>query len=217
MMLRALLIDLDETLYHPGTGMLPAGDKTISRYLAEFLGITVPDADELRVRLTVEYGTTAAGAEVEFGLPQQELYARSVEQVDASRYVAADPQLDAMLAAIPAELHIFTNATRRYAQGVLRALGVERHFAQIFDVEFCGWRPKPAAEAYARVLAEVGVPANEVGMVEDNAVNIIPARRLGMTTFLLRQEHEAAHYVLANILDLHALLHEQRLYFAEAE
>jgi len=197
--------------------MLPAGDKTMSRYLAEFLGITVPEADELRVRLTVEYGTTAAGAEVEFGLPQQELYARSVEQVDASRYVAADPQLDAMLAAIPAELHIFTNATRRYAQGVLRALGVERHFARIFDVEFCGWRPKPAAEAYARVLAEVGVPANEVGMVEDNAVNIIPARGLGMTTFLLRQEHEAAHYVLANILDLHALLHEERLYFAEAE
>ncbi len=185
-MLRALLFDLDETLYHPGTGMLPAGDRTISRYLAEFLDITVAEADELRVWLTVEYGTTAAGAEAEFGLPQRELYAGSVEQVDASRYVEPDPQLDAMLAAIPAQLYVFTNATRRYSEDVLKALGVERHFERIFDVEFCGWRPKPAAEAYARVLGEVGLPAEEVGMVEDNAVNIIPARELGMPTFLLR-------------------------------
>ena len=216
-MLRVLLVDLDETLYHPGTGMLPAGDRTISQYLAEFLDITVPEADELRVRLTVEYGTTAAGAEAEFGLPQQELYAGSVEQVDARRYVAAAPELDAMLAAIPAQLYIFTNATLRYSEGVLKALGIERHFERIFDVEFCGWRPKPAAEAYARVLAEVGVPAEEVGFVEDNAANIIPARELGMTTFLLRQEHEAADYTLADILELHALLREEGLCFRQAE
>ena len=216
-MLRALLFDLDETLYHPGTGMLPAGDRTISRYLAEFLDITVAEADELRVRLTVEYGTTAAGAEAEFGLPQRELYAGSVEQVDASCYVEPDPQLDAMLAAIPAQLYVFTNATRRYSEDVLKALGVERHFERIFDVEFCGWRPKPAAEAYARVLGEVGLPAEEVGMLEDNAVNIIPARELGRPTCRLRAEHAAADYTLPDILALHGLLVEEGLCSLQAE
>jgi putative hydrolase of the HAD superfamily len=185
--------------------------------MAEFLDIATDEVDRLRVRLMEEYGTTAAGAEVEFGLSQRELYAGSVEQVDASRYIGPDPQLDAMLATMPAQLHIFTNATRSYTQGVLKALGVERHFEQIFDVEFCGWCPKPAAEAYARVLAELDIAPEQVGFIEDNPGNIVPAHHLGMTTFLLRQEHEAADYTLANIHELHPLLLKQSLYFPRPE
>ncbi len=205
-MLKALLFDLDETLYHPDTGMLDAGDRAITQYVCDQLGMTWAAANQLRVVFTKKYGTTAMGLAAEFGIPQAELYARSVERVDPCQYISSDAELDAMLAAIAADLHVFTNATRLYAEGVLNALGVEGRFCNVFDIGFFGWRPKPAREPYEAVITFLGLPAGRIGLIEDNPANIVPARELGMTTFLLRQSHEAADYSLEDILDLRELL-----------
>ena len=68
-MLKALLIDLDETLYRPQTGMLSAGDRAITAFIAARLGIDLQRADATRVDLWRRYGTTAAGLEREHGVP----------------------------------------------------------------------------------------------------------------------------------------------------
>ncbi len=210
-MLKALLFDLDETLYHPDTGMLPAGDRTITQYLCDQFGCDWSGAEAIRVRFTQRYGTTAAGVEAEFGISQADFYAATVEQVDPTHYLGPAPALGAMLAAIPAQRHIFTNATRPYTDGVLRALGIAGHFIEVFDVAFAGWRPKPALQPYQRAVAALSLPPEQIGIIEDNPANLVPARDLGMTTFLLRQDHEAAHYRLGDILDLYQVLRQQQL------
>lgn len=207
-MLKALLFDLDETLYRPACGMLAAGDRRITDFLADRLGLSHEDANELRVHYYEKYGTTAAGCEIELDIPQAEFYARSVEQVDPDKYLSPAPKLQQMLAGLQAELFIFTNATSRYARRVLDILGVKQQFERIFDVEFTGWRPKPDPEAYTKVVEAVGRPAAECGLVEDNPANLPPARDLGMTTFLLRADHPDADYRLDDILDLPRLLAE---------
>ena len=210
-MLKALLFDLDETLYYPDSGMLQAGDRTITQYLCDEFGFDWGGAEELRVRFTHQYGTTAAGVEAQFGTSQADFYAATVEQVDPTRYLQPAPELNAMLAAIPAQLHVFTNATRPYADGVLRALGIAGRFGHVFGIEFAGWRPKPALQVYQRAVAVLDLPAEQIGIIEDNPANLVPARELGMITFLLRQDHETADYCLADILDLHDILCQEKL------
>ncbi|MFP3905201.1 MAG: pyrimidine 5'-nucleotidase [Armatimonadota bacterium] len=205
-MLNALLFDLDETLYRPACGMLAAGDRRITDFLADRLGLSHEDADDLRVHYYKKYGTTAAGCEIELDIPQAEFYAASVEQVDPQRYLSPAPRLQQMLADLQAELFVFTNATHDYARRALDVLGVTEHFERIFDIEFAGWRPKPDPGAYEKVVEAVGRPGAECGLVEDNPANLPPARDLGMTTFLLRAHHPDADFRLDDILDLRQLL-----------
>lgn len=205
-MLKALIFDLDETLYRPDTGMLPAGDRLITDYLCRLRGLAWQQADRMRVQLTEQYGTTAAGVEAQFGIPQARFYADTVERVDPTAHLQPDPVLRQMLAAIPMPLYILTNATAPYTEAVLAALDLADPFDAVFTVESSGWRPKPAPEAYLAALQHLKLSAETVGMIEDNPANLVPAHELGMVTFLLRARHPAARYTLDDLLDLPQLL-----------
>ena len=210
-MLKAILFDLDETLYLPETGMLAAGDRLITEYLSQVRGLPWEQAEQMRLQLTEQYGTTAAGMEAQFGIPQADFYADTVERVDPTVHLQPDPAIRQMLAAIPMPICILTNATAAYTHAVLAALDLTDHFDAVATVVSSGWRPKPAPEAYLQPLSHLELPANAVGMVEDNPANLVPAQRLGMTTFLLRTHHPAAHHVLDDLLDLPDLLRKRGL------
>lgn len=210
-MLEALLFDLDETLYRPGTGMLQAGDRTITRFVSQALDIAHEEADRIRHDLWQRYGTSAAGLEVEHGIKQADVYAGSIETLDASQYITNDPELDDMLSRIRVPLYIFTNSTRPYCERVLDALGIRHHFEDIFDVTFTDWCPKPNSAAYTHIIQALGLPPECVGLVEDNAANLAPAVKLGMTTFLLRNGDDSADYVLDDILELYDILKRDQL------
>jgi putative hydrolase of the HAD superfamily len=210
-MLKALLFDLDETLYRPRTGMLSAGDRAITGFIARRFDIGWQRADQIRADLWQRYGTTAAGLEREHGIPQQEFYTATIETVDAAEYVKADPALADMLSAISIPLHVFTNSTEPYAHRVLDTLGVREHFVSVLDISSRNWHPKPQPEAYEAIAGTLDCEPAELGFIEDHIPNIIPARRLGWTVFLMRETHPAAHYVLKDILDLGEVLREERL------
>lgn len=210
-MLKALLIDLDETLYRPQSGMLSAGDRAITAFIAARLGIDLQRADAIRVDLWRRYGTTAAGLEREYGIPQPECFEATIETVDPADYISPEPELARMLARLPLRLCLFTNSTQPYSERVLQALGIREQFATIYDIASRDWHPKPEPQAYDAVMSALGLPPAEVGFVEDHVTNIVPARELGMTVFLMRQAHPAAHYVLDDILDLGELLRREGL------
>ena len=210
-MLKALLIDLDETLYRPQTGMLSAGDRAITAFIAARLGIGLQSADAIRVDLWRRYGTTAAGLEREHGIAQAECFAETIETVNPADYISPEPELAQMLEQLPLRLCLFTNSTQGYSERVLQALGIREQFTAIYDIASRDWRPKPEQQAYDAVMTALGLPPAEVGFVEDHVANILPARELGMTIFLMRQAHPAADYVLNDILDLGELLRRERL------
>lgn len=210
-MLKALLIDLDETLYRPQTGMLSAGDRAITAFIAARLGFDLQRADAIRVDLWRRYGTTAAGLEREHGVPQAECFAATIETVNPADYISPEPELAQMLARVPLRLCLFTNSTQPYSERVLQALGVREQFSTIFDIASRDWHPKPEQQAYDAVMSALGLPPEQVGFVDDHVANIPPARELGWTVFLMRQAHPAAHYVLDDILDLGELLRREGL------
>lgn len=203
-----VLFDLDQTLYSPDTGLLSAGDCRITDFLARRLTLGQQEADELRKRLWRQYGTTARGGEVEFGIPQREMYVNSLEGLDPAAYLCPDEPLARMLESLPAELCVLTNSAAEYAHRVLRALAIDHCFSRVFDIEFLQWCPKPEEAAYGCVLEALRRPAEELAMVEDFPWNLVPAQELGMFTVYLGPGAAAADLCLTTLLDLPAGLAE---------
>jgi putative hydrolase of the HAD superfamily len=200
--LSAIYFDLDQTLYEPDCGLLPAGDRLITRHLARQTGLPEAEADALRLRLWREYGTTARGAEIELGMAQEEFYRCSLQDLQPAAYLQPEPELAAMLLSLPVACYVVTNAHASYAHEVLAALGLDHCFAGVFDIEAFGWRPKPDPAAYEHVLQATGHPAAETAMVDDFAHNLPPAAALGMLTIYLGSGLVEADLCLPRLQDL---------------
>lgn len=197
-----ILFDLDQTLYHPSTGLLQASDAKINRYLAQELDLPLEEADTLRKRLWRQYGTTARGAEMEFGLSQPKMYEASIKDVNPAEYLEPDPALLAMLKALDAELYVMTNSIGHHADRVLEALGIADCFAGVFDICSFDWCAKPDTQAYECVLAAVKQPAEEIALIEDFAHNLPPAAALGIFTVYLGPGSADADLCIEHLLDL---------------
>ena len=61
-------------------------------------------------------------------------------------------------------------------------------FTHVWDIRTMGFAPKPEAHAYESVVAAGGVACQNAAMFDDIARNLVPARKLGMTTVWLKSD-----------------------------
>jgi len=179
-----VVFDLDDTLYPPGTGVMQEIRRLILRYMTHRLDMPLGQAEKLRHRYLVEYGTTMAGLLRHQAIDPEE-YLSYVHDMDMGDFLRPNSELDRVLSGIRTPKAIWTNATRAHAERVLSALGIRRHFDLIVDVADMGYTGKPAQEVYVRLLGLLGVAGPECVLVEDSIRNLGPARLLGMTTVLV--------------------------------
>jgi putative hydrolase of the HAD superfamily len=203
MPIAAVLFDLDNTIYPASSGLMGGIDVRINAYVKNLLGLDDAEALRIRKQYYAEYGTTLNGLQRHHAV-DPEHYLEFVHDVAIESFLAADAELDHLLGELHATKAIFTNSPDGYARRVLQVLGIERHFAQIFDIRFSGFLPKPDPAVYQSVLDTLGVAGPTAVLVEDTAKNLAPARALGMTTILLGESApEAAalaDYVVTDVL-----------------
>jgi putative hydrolase of the HAD superfamily len=204
MTIRTWLFDLDETLYPRDAGVMQEIGQRIRRFIVQEYGMTWEEADRMARRYHQEYGTSMRGLLLN-------------HELDVSRYLAfvhdlpldllqPNRELDALLAGLPGEKAIFTNADQPHAERVLAQLGIRRHFQQIVDVVAVGYIPKPNLEAYTACLRLLGKRPEECVLVEDTGRNLAPAQQLGMTTVLVDgNPADAADYKIPTILGLRSV------------
>lgn len=204
--IRAILFDLDNTLYDAEAGLQDEGDRRITRWIMDQLGLPHDEADALRLRTWKQYGTTASGLEAEYGMDARGLYDATISRIEPSHHLEPWPELRAMLAAMSTTRHVFTNAPEAYAWAVLSALGVRDLFHAVFGIEYCDYQCKPNPLAYSRILSDLALPPEQVVFVEDNPGNLGPARELGMVTVLLGDRPGDADLRISSILQLNAAL-----------
>lgn len=186
-MIRKLLFDLDDTLYPRQIGIMSQIRALMLRYIQDRFCLSPEEADELRRRYFQTYGTTMRGLQVNHQIDPDE-FLHYVHDIPLGQYLQSNPELDAVLASIPQEKIVFTNASREHAEQVLGALGIRRHFARIVDIRDMGYESKPQALAYRRICELLEVEPGECLLVEDNVRNLQPAKALGMTTVLVGHE-----------------------------
>jgi len=204
-----LIFDLDDTLYPSGNGLWDEIGVRINRFMIERVGIDPSHVNDLRKRYFQTYGTTLRGLLAEYSGTDPDAYLAYVHDVDLSRYIAPNPALDSMLAALPQPKAILTNASTEHAHRVLTRLGVAHHFPIIVDIRAMNFENKPLPHAYDALLKRISAPAAECIIVEDSVRNLRPAKALGMTTLLVGNGHEpdpAIDYRVDTILDTGAVI-----------
>lgn len=203
-----LLLDLDETLYPRGNGVLERVDARINAYLRDCIGIPAGEVDVVRRQLRDAHGTTLCGLEARYRVDTEE-YLALVHQVDLSDLLAPEPALRALLARLPGRKVVFTNAPRHHADQVLGLLGVGDAFEAVLTLEDLDYRPKPDRRAYGAVTRRLGVAPERCTFVDDTWRNLVAARDVGMRTVWLtgeRREDPHVHHVIAELRELEGLL-----------
>ncbi len=201
------LFDLDNTLYPSSCGLFDVIDERINLYLKEFLGVHPRQADSLRRGYFEKYGLTLVGLMRERDVDPAH-YMEFVHQVPLGDYLKPNPSLPALLHSIPVPKTIFTNGSRGHSLAVVRALGLEGVFTEIYDIASFGYIPKPDPLTYRTVLDRLGLSGPEVVLVDDLERNLSPARELGMKTIFVGAHGESAvaDFSLSSLEDLPVIL-----------
>src|SRR4029077_4621982 len=203
-----LLLDVDNTLYAPGCGVVERVDALINRYLIERLGMPASEVDVTRRRLWSDYGTTLHGLMHAHGIDPED-YLRYVHAIELADVLTRDPALAAMLARFPLLKVAVTNGSAAHARAVLALLGVRDLFFRLYGLERLAYAPKPSVQAYQTVLAALHARGDDCVLVEDRAANLRAARQLGMRTGDVPaqgQPAEDADVSIGSILELEGAL-----------
>jgi putative hydrolase of the HAD superfamily len=166
-MTRAILFDLDNTLY-PATASMEADIvRRMNQFAATLIGVTVDEAIALRRECMKRYGTTLEWLMAEHGFDDSDGYFEAVHPDGEEEVLEPDADLAPFLDSIGLPKYIFTNGPMEHAIRVLRRLGIGDRFDRIFDVRFNRLKGKPAREAVERVLSAIGLPASDTLFVDD--------------------------------------------------
>jgi putative hydrolase of the HAD superfamily len=186
------IFDLDNTLYPHHLNLWQQVDVRIRDFIVGFLKISQEDAFRLQKDYYRRYGTTMRGLMEEHGL-EPDQFLEIVHQIDHSP-LTPNPALGAAIATLPGRKFILTNGTRHHADAVIRRLGIEKHFDDVFDIRAAELEPKPRPIVYERFLRRHRVDATRAAIFEDLARNLEVPHALGMITVLVVPE--GTHAVL---------------------
>lgn len=202
-----LLLDLDDTVYPPSTGIWDLIGVRINLFIQEKLGFPVTQVSTLRESLFHKYGTTLRGLQLEYNIDPIE-YLDFVHQVPIEDLVSPDPRLQQQLAGFAIPKWIFTNASRQHALRVMHRLRIETTITGIIDILDISPYCKPMPEAFTLAVEKSGaLSPGECILVDDSPRNLTTARQMGMFTIQVgNQPHLDAHEQIETIHDLPSVL-----------
>lgn len=211
--MKAVLFDLDNTLYPTECDLFSLIDVRINRYMEDVVAIEPAAVDGLRRRYWKDYGTTLQGL-IRHHTVDPEDYLDYVHAVDVGSRIFVDNDLRETLNNLPLSSYVFTNGSRCHVDRVVTALGLDGLFADVFDIRIADYQPKPNPAPYQQVLDQLGLSGEQCIMVEDQLQNLQTAKQFGMKTVLVgevstkRQKYSYVDAQLERSADIGKLLDE---------
>jgi putative hydrolase of the HAD superfamily len=208
-MLKAILFDLDNTLYSESCGIFDRIDQRMNEWLIAKLNVPPLEVNEFRNHYFQKYGTTLRGLMLHHDVDPRD-FLDYVHDVPVHEFISADEELRNTLDQVRARKMIFTNSDMKHANRILDALTVLDQFEKIFDIEAMGFIPKPNPEPYLAALNYLQLPPKEVLLIDDMERNLKPAREIGMSTVLIGNGTlvDDGHHAIENIKQLANVLAE---------
>ena len=203
-----IFFDLDDTLYPASTGLWHAIKERMNIYMRDRMGFDPAEIPQLREKYYLQYGTTLRGLQANHEIDIEE-YLAFVHDLPLSDYIQPNPALCELIAALGTRNLIFTNADAAHARRVLNALGVERCFENIVDVNAVAPYCKPMPESFQIALQMAGEsdPGRCV-MIDDLPRTTRAARQAGLFSILYGQDtpHPDANAALTDWQNLSSIL-----------
>jgi putative hydrolase of the HAD superfamily len=205
MAIRALLFDLDNTLYPSSAPMGGEISRRITAYVQNFMGVDWEEASRLRRHGFARYGTTLKWLETEEGFSDIDDYLKSVHPPDVRRFLPRDPQLREMIEGLPHEKFILTNSSADHAERVLEHFGIRDLFSGLYDITFNGMQGKPARTAYEKPLSIIPWDAGDILFIDDVPKYLEGFVAVGGQGLLIDEDQRHADYHLPKIRSIHEL------------
>ncbi len=200
---KTIFFDLDNTLYSKESGVWQAMLMRIEEYMRVKVGIPAERIPIVRKSYLERYGTSLRGLLADYQIEAED-YLVFVHDIPIETMIGPNPALGEMLARLPQHKWIFTNSSKAHSQRVLAALGVQKYFEGVIDTKAMGYRSKPDAAVYSLALQQVGGDYAAALFIDDQDVNLAPAKKLGSGTVLVGngEAHSAADLIIGRIEDL---------------
>lgn len=208
MLYSSIIFDLDETIYRPGIGIWNKISDRIHLFMEEEAHIPKEMVVETRLRYYNTYGTTMRGL-VKHHQINPQVYLDFVHDFAIDNEISFDAQLKEMIANLPYERFIFTNATRKHAQRILEILDIAPYFSAIVDIMDVFPACKPMPESFEIALSHFEKAPEECIFVDDSQKNLDTAKKMGLFTILPnadKTKHAHPHAFLKELVDLPDLL-----------
>ena len=174
------IFDLDNCLYPASSGLFTLIDERMGAYIQRLLSVDAVEARRVQKAHFHDHGTTLAGLMIHHGVDPHD-FLGDVHAIPLDRIVP-NPSLARDLARLPGRKIVFTNGDAPYARRVLDAIGIGEQFEDLHDIHAAELHPKPDVHGYRLLLDRFGIEPARTVMVEDMAQNLVPAKKLGMTT-----------------------------------
>lgn len=208
-MYKAILFDLDETLYPRSSSLMPIIGRRIEHYVTHQVGVPTENADALRRHWRKTYGTALRGMMVEGYTFDVDDYLRYVHDVPLDGILEPRPEVRTMLLNLPLRRAVLTNSNVEHATRVLEHVHLLDCFERIIDIRAMNFVNKPDPKSYETALSILGITAHEAIFVEDTPINTRPAKKMGMTTILVDcPSTDDADYVVTDVMDVGAIVME---------
>ena len=191
--IKTWVFDLDNTLYPPEVRLFGQIEEKMRKFVANFLNISLSEADILRAKYWRSHGTTLAGMMDNHSMPPDD-FLKFVHDIDFSA-VPTSPSIASLLAALPGRKIVYTNGTEPYARKVLQARQLESEFEAVYGIEHANYWPKPLAEAFKQVFDQANVTPKNSAMFEDDHRNLKVPAQLGMKTVFVSPDLQIPNYV----------------------
>lgn len=184
------LFDLDHTLYPFEANVMSLVEKRMSAFVARETGLPPEEAFILQKRYLNEHGTTLAGLMAHHNVEPRR-FLDEVHDVPLDDLLP-DPELNALITALPGRKIVFTNGDEKHAVRLLEKLEMTALFDGLFHLEHANYVPKPNLVTFELMMAAHLVSPSDTAFFEDSPRNLKPAHGLGMTTILVGP-HAAAN------------------------
>jgi len=199
------IFDLDNTLHDATPHIFPHINRSMTAYIQQHLNLEEKVANELRVHYWQRYGATLSGMMRHHATNPAHFLWHTHQFSELSQMVVYEPQLRQVLQRLPGKKFVFSNAPLHYARAVLKLLGVDDLFDDLFAIEHTRYRPKPCLAGFMRLLRKHRLTPTRCVMVEDSAENLQAAKRLGIQTVWVNNTQRAPAYVDVKIRTLSEL------------
>lgn len=208
MRITTIFFDLDDTLYPSSAGLWQAIKNRMNDYMRLYMDIPEEQIPILRETYYKQYGTTLRGLQQHHKIDTEKFLAY-VHDLPLSEYISSDPLQREIIASLPTQNLIFTNADIPHAQRVLQTLNLADLFPKLIDVNRVAPYCKPMPEAFQTAMKIAGEndPSNCV-MIDDLPKTTKAARDSGMFSILYGKplENNEAHASFENWQDLPKIL-----------
>jgi len=182
--IKNFIFDCDGVLYDDLEGVFGQVSKRMTEYISKKLNLSLEKAKELQTNYFHKYNTSLNGLMIHHDINPQE-FLKYVHDINLD-FLKKDLKLRKELLELKTKKFVFTNGSHEHASNITKTLGISDLFDGFFDITDCNFIPKPSIEPYRKLIDKFNIKPSETVFIEDIAINLEPAKKLGMKTVWLK-------------------------------